>query len=280
MPLPRPAIVAALLFCTATTSAQAPSDWVGVWVPPGLDIELRIDLALGEDGTLVGDIDREGNNLGEPVERIRVEGRRLVLELQEGDELTLTLQRGGQRATLRGRYAGRRRSLRLDRRGTVWSAARQYVLDEMHADQSPTVRLLADAEDVEAGLRRAGRADALTDHRQGMCAFDRLVLEWEGRRLSATDRGALLGRVSGSRSLCEVDPSELGDPARCERLTILDSDGATTVRGSASSRSEGLGTLANGTDVTVVSRRGAWVRVEGPIPGWIHSSNAHCAPSR
>jgi len=55
---------------------------------------------------------------------------------------------------------------------------------------------------------------------------------------------------------------------------ISDPDGQTNVRPEPGTAREAVGTVANGTEIVPVERRGRWWRIEAPVAGWVWAANA------
>ena len=54
---------------------------------------------------------------------------------------------------------------------------------------------------------------------------------------------------------------------------IQDADGQTNVRASASSRSDVVGTISNGTVIVPVGQQGRWLRIATPHLGWVYANH-------
>jgi hypothetical protein len=96
-----------------------------------------------------------------------------------------------------------------------------------------------------------------------------------GTRAEQNELAAILRTFTRVRS----GDAALAAPARQTCVThIRDADGQTNVRALASSRSEVVGTIANGTAIVPSEQRGPWLRITTPHVGWVFRDNVerHC----
>lgn len=195
---------------------------------------------------------------------------RLVLE-RRGEALVIVEGRSA---------AGSVRGTRLTRRDELWVRMRYTFIDMDHeadGEGYPPRSYFALAravEEVRRGVRDAGRADLLESQREAECAFEDVLARVFGDATEGPPLRVVARLQARAGSLCEV---ERVDPVGCDRVRVVDPDGATTVRAEPRARSSARGTIAAGEERAVTAVHGRWLRVDGSPAGWVFADNVECA---